>query len=102
MVAAEQLPEIVDGALTALLVLFLKGELLLLMGELDENVPPGQIPQFVNSLIKDIKDFELTYMPSRDHQFIGDGYVTRRDGDFMVRNLLGREPPGYRVEVNHR
>jgi dipeptidyl-peptidase 4 len=73
------------------------------MGELDENVPPGQILQFVNSLIQDNKDFELIYMPARNHQFVGEGYVMRRDWDFMVRNLLGAEPPpGYRIEVNRR
>ncbi len=81
----------------------LQGKLLLQMGELDENVPPGQVLQFVNSLIKDNKDFDLIYMPSRDHQFIGDSYVMRRDWDFMVRNLQGREPPpGYRIGVNRR
>jgi dipeptidyl-peptidase 4 len=81
----------------------LTGKLLLQMGELDENVPPGQILQFVDALIKANKDFELMYLPNRDHQFIGEGYVVRRDWDFMVRHLLGRQPPpGYRIQVNGR
>jgi dipeptidyl aminopeptidase/acylaminoacyl peptidase len=81
----------------------LRGKLLIQMGALDENVPPGQVLQFVDALTKANKDFELLYLPSRDHQFIGDAYVTRRDWDFMVRNLLGREPPaGYRISMDHR
>jgi Dipeptidyl peptidase IV (DPP IV) N-terminal region len=56
-----------------------------------------------NMLTKANKDFEFSYLPSRDHQFIGDAYVMRRDWDFMVRNLLGREPPaGYRISMDHR
>jgi dipeptidyl-peptidase 4 len=81
----------------------LKGKLLLQMGELDENVPAGQILQFVSTLIKENKDFDFLYLPSRDHQFIGDAYVMRRDWDFMVRNLLERQPPpDYRIEVDRR
>ena len=73
------------------------------MGALDENVPPGQALQFVDALTKANKDFEFLYLPSRDHQFIGDACVMRRDWDFMVRNLLGREPPaGYRISMDHR
>jgi dipeptidyl aminopeptidase/acylaminoacyl peptidase len=81
----------------------LKGKLLLQLGELDENVPPGQILQFISTLIKENKDFDFLYLPSRDHQFIGDAYVMRRDWDFMVRNLLHRQPPpGYRIAVDRR
>jgi dipeptidyl aminopeptidase/acylaminoacyl peptidase len=81
----------------------LRGKLLIQIGALDENVPPGQVLQFVDALTKANKDFDLLYLPARDHQFIGDSYVMRRDWDFMVRNLLGREPPpGYRIEVDHR
>ena len=81
----------------------LKGKLLLQMGELDENVPAGQILQFVGTLMKENKDFDFLYLPSRDHQFIGDAYVMRRDWDFMVRNLLEREPPpGYCIQVSRR
>ena len=80
-----------------------RGKLLIQMGALDENVPPGQVLQFVDALTMANKDFEFLYLPSRDHQFIGDAYVMRRDWDFMVRNLLGREPPeGYRISMDHR
>ena len=59
--------------------------------------------QFVDALIRENKDFELLYLPTRDHQFIGEGYVMRRDWDFLVRNLLGCRPPrGYRVKTNQR
>lgn len=81
----------------------LKGKLLIQMGELDENVLPGQILQFVDALMKANKDFELLYMPSHDHEFIGEGYVIRRDWDFMVRNLLREEPPtGYEIKTSGR
>lgn len=81
----------------------LQGKLLLQMGELDENVPPGQILSFVSALMAKNKDFELLYLPNRNHQFIGEGYVMRKDWDFMVRNLMGREPPaGYQIKVNRR
>jgi dipeptidyl-peptidase 4 len=81
----------------------LKGKLLIQLGELDENVVPGQILQFVDALIKANKDFELLYLPSRDHQFIGEGYVMRRDWDFMVRNLLRKQPPaGYELNMSGR
>jgi dipeptidyl-peptidase 4 len=81
----------------------LRGSLLIQMGELDENVPPAQILQFVDALIRENKDFELLYLPTRDHQFIGEGYVMRRDWDFLVRNLLGcHPPPGYRLKTNQR
>jgi dipeptidyl-peptidase-4 len=88
-------PNLVDQARSSFL--------LIQMGALDENVPPGQVLQFVDALTKANKDFEFLYLPSRDHQFIGDAYVMRRDWDFMVRNLLGREPPaGYRISMDHR
>ena len=80
----------------------LQGSLLIQMGELDECAP-AQILQFVDALDSRNKDFELLYLPTRDHQFIGEGYVMRRDWDFLVRNLLGCRPPrGHRVKTNQR
>jgi dipeptidyl aminopeptidase/acylaminoacyl peptidase len=81
----------------------LQGKLLLQMGELDENVPAGQIMTFVSALMRNNKDFELLYLPGRDHQFIGEAYVMRRNWDFMARNLRGMEPPqGYAIGVDRR
>jgi dipeptidyl-peptidase 4 len=71
----------------------LKGKLLLVMGELDENVPPGSPLQFVDALIKANRDFELLYLPNTNHYESSNPYATRRMWDFFVRHLLGAEPP---------
>jgi len=81
----------------------LRGKLLLQLGELDENVLSGQMLQFAAALMRANEDFELLYLPGQDHQFIGQPYVMRRDWDFMVRYLLGREPPaGYAIAARGR
>jgi dipeptidyl-peptidase-4 len=81
----------------------LEGKLLIQFGELDENVPPAQLLQFIDALIAHNKDFDMLYLPNRDHQFIGEGYVMRRDWDYMVRHLAGKEPPReYELKVNRR
>lgn len=73
----------------------LQGKLLMIVGEVDENVPPGSSLQFVDALIKANKDFELLYMPNTNHG--GNGpYITRRVWDFFVRHLKNQEPPSLR------
>ena len=81
----------------------LKGKLLIQFGELDENVPPNSILNFVDSLIAANKDFDMLYLPNRDHQFIGEGYIIRRNWDYLVRHLAGRTPPEqFMLDVNSR
>jgi dipeptidyl aminopeptidase/acylaminoacyl peptidase len=70
----------------------LRGKLLVIMGELDENVLPGSTLQFLDALEKADKDFDLIYLPDQNHYFTGNPYVTRRVWDYLVRNLVGREP----------
>jgi dipeptidyl aminopeptidase/acylaminoacyl peptidase len=77
----------------------LKGKLLIIMGELDENVPPGSPLQFIDALIKANRDFELLYLPNKNHYESSSPYTTRRMWDFFVRHLLGQEPPQY--EIGH-
>jgi dipeptidyl aminopeptidase/acylaminoacyl peptidase len=71
----------------------LKGHLLLIMGELDENVMPGSPLQFMDALMKANKDFDLIYLPNQNHYFTGNPYVTRRVWDYLVTELVGAVPP---------
>lgn len=77
----------------------LEGKLLLIHGEMDDNVHPHQTMLLVDRLIAANKDFELLIVPGAEHLFMGyHAYVIRRRWDFLVRHLLGVEPPaGYRL-----
>jgi dipeptidyl aminopeptidase/acylaminoacyl peptidase len=78
----------------------LKGRLLIIMGELDENVVPGTTMQFMDALMRANKDFDLIYLPNQNHYFTGNPYVTRRVWDYLVTNLIGATPPlAYRVQA---
>jgi dipeptidyl aminopeptidase/acylaminoacyl peptidase len=71
----------------------LRGKLLVILGELDENVLIGSTMQFLAALQKADKDFDLIYLPDQNHYFTGNRYVTRRVWDYLVRNLVGADPP---------
>jgi dipeptidyl aminopeptidase/acylaminoacyl peptidase len=68
----------------------LNGKVLLMVGELDTNVPPESTYQVVDALIKADKDFDLVVIPGAGHGS-GGRYGERRRRDFFVRHLLGRE-----------
>lgn len=65
----------------------LRGELLLIVGELDNNVDPASTLQVVDALIKADKDFELLLIPGAGHGAGGSPYGRRRTWDFFVRHL---------------
>ena len=70
----------------------LQGKLMLMVGEMDENVDPASTMQVVNALIKADKDFELIVFPGKGHGAGSSPYGDRRRNDFFVRHLLGVEP----------
>jgi dipeptidyl aminopeptidase/acylaminoacyl peptidase len=72
----------------------LEGKLLLIVGELDDNVDPASTYQFADALIKEMKDFEFIMVPGMGHSS-GGSYGERKRRDFFVRNLLGSEPPAW-------
>lgn len=67
----------------------LKGHLLIMIGEEDENIPTASPLQFVNALMNADKDFELVYIPNSDHvlNFGSRQYFFRRMYDTLVRYL---------------
>jgi Prolyl oligopeptidase family/Dipeptidyl peptidase IV (DPP IV) N-terminal region len=70
----------------------LQGKLMLIVGELDDNVPPESTFRLVNALIRAGKDFDLLVMPGLRHTNGGE-YGVRRMQDFFVRHLKGNDPP---------
>ena len=70
----------------------LQGKLFLIVGEMDNNVPPESTMRLVDALIKAGKDFDFLVIPGGGHG-MGGAYGQRRMQDFFVRHLLGSEPP---------
>jgi dipeptidyl aminopeptidase/acylaminoacyl peptidase len=70
----------------------LKGKLFLIVGEMDDNVPPESTLRFVDALIKARKDFDMLVVPGANHG-AASPVTQRRTQDFFVHNLLGQEPP---------
>lgn len=67
----------------------LKGRLLLVHGDIDDNVHPANTTRVVNALIRANKRFEMLYLPGQRHGF-GDmsEYFFWRMADFYSRYLL--------------
>ncbi|MBN8879245.1 MAG: prolyl oligopeptidase family serine peptidase [Sphingobacteriales bacterium] len=70
----------------------LQGDLLLIVGEADTNVPPESTYRVVNALIKAQKSFEFLSVPGMGHSD-GGVYGRMRKRDFFVKHLIGVEPP---------
>lgn len=72
----------------------LQGKLMLILGEMDDNVDPSSTLQLVNALIKANKDFEFVMVPGMGHSSGGE-YGERKRRDFFVKHLLNVAPPAW-------
>lgn len=72
----------------------LERPLMLVVGELDDNVDPASTMQVANALIKANKPFELVVIPGAHHT-VGETYGEHKRFDFFVKHLLGVEPPAW-------
>ena len=68
--------------------------LMLVVGEMDDNVDPASTMQVVNALIKAGKDFELVVIPGARHT-MGDDFGEHKRYDFFVKHLMGVNPPSW-------
>lgn len=72
----------------------LQRPLMLVVGEMDDNVDPASTMQVVNALIKANKDFELVVIPGAHHT-MGEDFGEHKRYDFFVRHLMGVNPPAW-------
>ncbi|MHB8647643.1 MAG: S9 family peptidase [Thermomicrobiales bacterium] len=101
------------GQINASLAKNLKGKLLLVHGEMDDNVHPSLTMQLADALIAANKDFDLLIIPFTNHGFfdlrwglegadrfvsLSHPYFVRKRWDYFVTHLLGATPPaGYAI-----
>jgi len=70
----------------------LQGRVLLVVGELDSNVPPTSTFQVVDALIEANKDYDLLFLPGGGHGSGGE-YGEWKRWDYFVEHLLDVVPP---------
>ena len=70
----------------------LERPLMLVVGELDDNVDPASTMQVADALIRAGKDFELVVLPGVHHT-MGERFGEHKRYDFFVRHLLHVNPP---------
>ena len=70
----------------------LDGHLLLVHGDVDDNVHPAGTMRFADALMKANKSFDMLFVPNMSHGERTD-YLARRRWDYFVQNLLGVMPP---------
>ncbi|MFT2089843.1 DPP IV N-terminal domain-containing protein [Paraglaciecola sp. 2405UD69-4] len=71
----------------------LKGKLLLMTGDMDDNVHPSQTINLVDALIKANKDFDFILIPNANHSSSRHPYFMRKRWDYFYKHLLGKTPP---------
>jgi dipeptidyl aminopeptidase/acylaminoacyl peptidase len=80
----------------------LKGHLMLVTGDIDNNVHPANTYRLADALIKANKRFDFMLLPGMRHPYTGDAaYVNQRRAEYFCRYLLGKtEEDADMVELN--
>ncbi|MCC6428226.1 MAG: DPP IV N-terminal domain-containing protein [Phycisphaerales bacterium] len=66
----------------------LEGHLLLMVGEMDENVDPASTMQVVDALVRADKDFDMLVLPNTGHGSAETPYGRKRRLQFLTEHLL--------------
>ena len=84
---------------TAVKAANLTGDILFVVGDMDDNVHPSMTIQLVNALIQQNKTFDMLVMPNRNHDFNYDPYFIDRQFDYFVLQLKETTPPDHVFSV---
>jgi dipeptidyl aminopeptidase/acylaminoacyl peptidase len=76
----------------------LKGPLMLIVGDLDDNVDPSSTFQLVNALNKEKKNYEFLFIPGGEHCCGGGEYGLARQREFFKRHL--QEKVRFKVDLH--
>jgi dipeptidyl aminopeptidase/acylaminoacyl peptidase len=80
----------------------LKGHLLLVHGEIDNNVHPANTMRLTDALIKANKRFDLIIIPGARHAFgAAQPYFTQRMWDFFAEHLLDDRQTGPDINIKN-
>lgn len=72
----------------------LQGQLMLIVGEVDDNVDPASTFQVADALIDANKEFEFVILPGVNHT-LGGEYGERKRRDFFIKHILKLDPPNW-------
>jgi hypothetical protein len=80
----------------------LKGHLMLVTGDIDNNVHPANTYRLADALIKANKRFDFMLLPGIRHPYTSEAaYVNQRRAEYFCRYLLGRtQEDADMVELN--
>jgi dipeptidyl-peptidase-4 len=70
----------------------LQGKLLLVHGDIDDNVPVTESVRLANAIIQAGKDVDLVILPNTTHA-VYQPFFWRKLRDYFTRNLLDEAPP---------
>lgn len=80
----------------------LKGKLLLVHGDMDDNVHPAATLRLADALIKAGKDFDMLIMPNKTHRLGSpDNYFEIKRWNYFVEHLLGAEPISHYISIKN-
>lgn len=80
----------------------LRGHLMLISGDLDENVPTAQAFRLIDALTRANKPYDFVFLPNRNHESGAlDGYTIERTWDYFIQYLREASPVwDYKVHVD--
>jgi dipeptidyl aminopeptidase/acylaminoacyl peptidase len=70
----------------------LRGKLLLIHGDIDDNVPITESFRLGAALIQAHRSFDMAVLPNTTHR-VAQPFFWRKFRDYFVRNLLDEAPP---------